>query len=220
MHPYSITGTRWRKVGYLMLIAVFIADFFNSNLTNLFSILPLLTENNIPSGLPTFSIFAVLYIAWNKYLWAFPIISKFTNPPDLRGTWVGGLESSYEQTQLGKFATDGGNDVPDGPKMKIRQTWTHISVTIYFKDSVSTSTTAAFLQDMTDPVLRINYRNRPEGGSGDDLIMHEGTNDLRYENFENSCTLSGKYYTDEHRNNHGEVSFQRVDRNRLFGLTE
>lgn len=192
-----------------MLISVFITSLIDKHISDILILLPLLDSGNVPSGVPTVLIFTILYFLWNRYLWKSPVINKFTNPPNINGSWIGGLESSHAQTRLGEYASDRGEDTKVGPVMKIDQTWTHISVTIEFEDSISTSTTASFIQDLTDPILRITYRNRPKGSTEDGLTMHEGVNDLRYHSQDDNDILEGKYFTDEHRNNNGQVRFQR-----------
>lgn len=197
-----------------MLIAVVISGYFQDALVWLFSLLPIFQVGTVPSGLPTFSVFTVLYLLWNRYIWRWPLFQRFTVPPDLRGEWFGNLESSFNSTDGQTQYPDGGTDEVNNnlPRMKIKQTWTHIAVTIYFEDSTSTSTTAAFLQQLTDPVLRITYQNQPNGSTSNDMVIHEGTNDLKLQVCDEMRVLSGKYYTDEHRNNHGEVYFtQKIE---------
>ncbi|WP_434521082.1 hypothetical protein [Halorubrum sp. AS12] len=219
MHPYSIVGARWRKVGYLMFTAVLLSSFLQETLIELFAILPFFTTSLVPPGLPTFAIFTAIFFVWDRYLWHFPLVSNFTSPPDLRGTWKGGLTSSHEQTRLGEFEMDTDEveqqTSEETPIMVIDQTWSNIKVTIDFPHSESISTTASVIRDRTDPVLRINYRNHPRGDSPDGVGIHEGTNDLRYRTHESGDILEGKYYTDENRNNHGHVEFQRVDYDRI-----
>lgn len=216
MHPYSTYSARWKMIGIMMIISVVISDYLQEGLVVVLSALPFLQSETVPPGLPTFTIFSILYFLWNHYLWAWPVIRRFTAPPDLRGVWEGGLASSYEQSSLDEFQSDGGEEEPRLPKMKIKQSWTNIKVSIEFYDSESTSTTASFIQDMTDPVLRITYRNRPKGTADEAMVMHEGTNDLRYTpKSESGDILQGKYYTDEHRNNHGQVRFRRAEKPRI-----
>lgn len=214
MHPYSVSSARWRKIGYLMLLAVFSAGYFQDSLVSLFSVLPFLNKNTVPPGLPTFSIFAIFYFFWNKYLWRFPLIQRFTTPPDLNGEWTGTIKSSHNQNAGPNLASDGGFETKEdpseeSPRMEIDQTWSSINVTIEFNSSYSLSTSAAFLMDYTDPVLRITYRNHPKGLSNGNLSIHEGTNDLRLQVSNNQYILSGNYYTDQHRDNYGVVKFSQ-----------
>ncbi|MFC3476291.1 hypothetical protein ACFOKC_00990 [Halobacterium litoreum] len=194
-----------------MLFAVLFTWFYQASLVGLFEKLPLLSEDTLPPGLPTLSIFTLTYIIWDRYLWRFPVIRKFTSMPDLNGEWYGGLQSSYEQTTMGDFQADGGTE-KHGPKMTIDQTWTSIQVTIEFKNSVSSSQTASIMHDMTTPVLRLTYQNRPTGDSQESMTIHEGTNDLHLRQQGDERFLEGKYYTDEHRNNHGQVRFKQDER--------
>jgi len=210
MHSYSIPEPRWRKIGYLMLITIVLIEPVNMLLVMIFEYIPVVDVGSISPAIPTMTIFSLLYILWNNFLWNAPIISRFTAPPDLSGEWYGELDSSHYQGTIDDFATDGGQK-NHGPKMVIKQTWTRISVTTYFKNSTSVSTTASFIQDMSDPVLRITYRNTPGGNSSESMTMHTGTNDLRYRVAEDGEYLGGKYYTDEHRNNHGDIRLKKAE---------
>uniref|UniRef100_UPI00373AE625 Cap15 family cyclic dinucleotide receptor domain-containing protein n=1 Tax=Halosimplex carlsbadense TaxID=171164 RepID=UPI00373AE625 len=192
-----------------MLITVLLAGPLNSAISQAITIIPGSYINDVSPAIPTMTLFGGLYLVWNKYIWRYPVISRFTEPPDLNGEWIGGLQSSY-QSDLDEYRTDGGSTV-EGPRIVIDQTWTRISVTAYFKDSTSVSTTASFIQDMSDPVLRITYRNMPDGQSEDSMVMHTGTNDLRYRTDQDMEMLEGKYYTDEHRNNHGSIRLRKKD---------
>lgn len=210
MHPYSIQSARWRKVGYLMLATVGLAGPVNAGLRWLTGVLRVFEYGVIPPAVPILLLFSGLYVAWERYLWRAPLIHRLTGPPDLNGEWVGQLQSSHFQQDLEAYMSDGGQQATP-PRMVIDQTWTRISVTIYFPTSTSVSTTASFLQDMADPVLRITYRNTPSGDSVESMTMHTGTNDLRYRNNEEGEFLEGKYYTDEHRNNHGTIQMKKAE---------
>lgn len=208
MHPYSINSPRWRKIGYLMLVTLALSGPFNGFIHRIVATIPSLGVSSYPSAIPTLTLFSVLYLLWDRYLWRAPIISQFTDPPDLEGTWTAEIESDFDQLKLRQYSTDGGTD-SESPKFVIKQSWTKISVTGYFVDSTSVSTTASFIEDHSDPVLRITYRNTPSANSPQAMTMHSGTNDLRYSVSDGCEYLIGKYYTDEHRNNHGAIRLQR-----------
>ena len=163
-------------------------------------------------GVPTFAIFTGIYLLFNRRAWRWPLIRRFVAQPDLNGTWTGTLESSYEGLEMDESAEavepDGGDE--QFPRITVTQTWSHLELVLETESSVSNSTSAKFRTNKSFPELVLTYVNKPKGEPATELNMHEGTNVLRVtDDADGRLTLEGTYYTDEHRNNHGVMSFTR-----------
>lgn len=204
MHPYSTYAARWKPVGVIMLVAVGITTFLESNIDVLLAWLPL---SHVP-GVPTFTVFTGLYLLFAKYAWKWPLIEKVTAPPNLNGRWKGDLNTSFDGEQPPTPASDGGNI--DTPYLSISQTWTRIEINAYFAASVSESTSATIMTNKSFPEVLFTYISKPKGEAATEISIHEGTNELRFtHDEEGNEVLEGTYYTDEQRNNHGEMYFVR-----------
>lgn len=190
-----------------MLGAVFLSEVFRESFVFLFSILPFVSSANIPDSVPAFTVFTLLYYGFNQWGWKLPVIQRVTKPPNLSGEWNGEVASSYDRLEAAApLASDGG----DLPRLSIKQTWSHIKIEMETASSFSESTSAAFLTNNNDPVLRITYYNRPKALTEEEMTPHEGTNDLRFQRrSDGSLELQGSYYTDQYRNNHGQVQFMK-----------
>jgi len=212
MHPYTIQSARWRVIGMIMLAAVVISPLLQYLITQFESVLSIqVSELFLISGLPTFFIFTALYILFNNSAWCWPIIHRFVAQPDLNGTWMGGLESSYQTESKECAKTDGGEE--QLPCLDIEQTWSHIEIVLETENSMSHSTSATFRTRKAFPELVLTYVNKPKREPATELNMHEGTNTLRVTEEDDQIVLEGEYYTDEKRNNHGRMHFTRLEDN-------
>lgn len=210
MHPYATHTARWKTIGGLMLAAVIITGGANTALEAVGQ------QLGFQAGsISAFAIFGVLYAAFDRYLWRWPLVRRFTSPPDLNGEWVGEINSSYQpesaDTDDGR-QPDGGKPVDGETQMSISQHWSAIEVTVTNPSSSrSESTSATFRTHKSDPELLFTYVNKPIGEAASELSMHEGTNTLRYtQSVDGNDILEGEYYTDEQRNNHGTMRFTRI----------
>lgn len=199
MHSYSIDGSRTKIAGYIMFVAVVLANVLNYLATLLVERLPF----SIGSvSISVFLVFTGLLWAFNNHLWRWPLISRFAGVPDVSGRWVGPLDSSYNND-------NGGDDGPMRPEFTIHQTWSRIEVDADFTKSRSESTSASFITDKGRPQLVFTYRNYPRDSSSN-RGPHEGTNMLRYmTDSDGDELLHGEYYTDQKRNNHGTMELRR-----------
>ena len=179
-----------------MLSAVVLANVLNALVTLAIGHLPFSTGLSISVLL----VFTGIIWAFNNYLWRWPVTSKLAGVPNLRGKWIGPLDSSY-QVENG--------DGPIRPEFTIHQTWTRIEVNADFAKSRSESTSASFITDKGRPQLVFTYRNYPRDSSSNQG-PHAGTNTLRCMTDSNGRPLlQGEYYTDQQRNNHGTMELRR-----------
>lgn len=210
MHPYATHTTRWRTIGGLMFVAVILSGGINTALGAVGR------QLGFQAGsISVFAIFGLLYTAFDRFLWRWPLVQRFISPPNLNGEWVGEINSSYQPTAADTDDSqqpDGGQPIDGETQMSISQRWSSIEVEVINPGSSrSESTSGTFRTHKNDPELLFTYVNKPIGEAASRLSMHEGTNTLRYtESVDNNDVLKGEYYTDEQRNNHGTMRFTRV----------
>ncbi|MCC5663228.1 hypothetical protein LC653_04585 [Nostoc sp. CHAB 5784] len=143
--------------------------------------------------------YGLFYQLFDDVVWALKIEPiRFSNIPNLRGTWVGVIKSSYEN----------GTETR-GVILYIRQTWSKISVRLETETSKSTSTMAAvYTEDSSEPGLKYEYTNEPAASSPQTMQPHRGIVNLVLS--PDRKTLKGNYFTSRSRQTYGEMIFQRV----------
>lgn len=214
MHPYATHTARWRTIGGLMLVAIVLMGGVNTTLGAVGR------QLGFQAGsISAFAIFGLLYTGFDRFLWRWPLVRRFTSPPDLNGEWAGEINSSYRPEEANTDGNrqpqpDRGQHTAGETRMSISQRWSSIEVEVMNPGSSrSESTSATFRTHKSDPELLFTYVNKPIGEAASELSMHEGTNTLRYtQNVDGDNVLEGEYYTDEQRNNHGTMRFTRVEK--------
>ena len=148
--------------------------------------------------------YGLIYQWFDKFLWSqkFLFIS-FSSIPNLKGTWVGTIHSSY----------GGGTDVP-GIILYIRQTWTGINVQLVTQTSSSYSIMAAVnTHNSSEPSLKYEYMNEPSALSVDTMHAHRGTTNLQLS--PDGKELRGDYFTGRGRQSLGTMEFRLISRQYL-----
>lgn len=203
MHPYSTPTRRWKIIGVLMAIALGINSTINQFLIAL--------DLDV-MGTSAFAVFTGLYLAFDYIGWRLPGFRRVVATPDLNGTWKGNFSSSFEDDS-NDSQTDEGDERE--PRLEIKQRWSMIEIVfINPGSSRSESTSATIRTDRSDPELLFTYRNRKTDDElPENQRIHEGTNRLRLVTDEGgNPILEGDYYTDEQRNNHGYMRFERENK--------
>lgn len=122
--------------------------------------------------------------------------------PDLRGTWVGQISSSHDDATavLGV--------------MRVRQTWTRMSVELETTVSRSLTTMAALYEDQPgDTGLKYEFISEPRNQAADTMHVHRGV--CRLALSPDRSALSGGYFTGRGRKTHGDIAMRRVSRGLL-----
>ncbi|ELZ92888.1 hypothetical protein C440_12244 [Haloferax mucosum ATCC BAA-1512] len=167
-------------------------------------------------GISAFAVFTGFYLGFDYIGWRLPGIQRVLATPDLNGTWKGKFNSSFVEDS--DDSQSNGED-ECGPRLEVQQRWSMIEVIFVNPGSSrSESTSATIRTDKSDPEILFTYRNRK---TGDELPetqrIHEGTNRLRLvTGEEGNAVLEGDYYTDEQRNNHGYMRFERKSKRRIL----
>ncbi len=148
--------------------------------------------------------YALLYFWFDKVGWRSGIKSaRFSQIPDLRGTWKAVIKSSYKDPSGSATTIEGA--------AHIRQTWTKLSIRLQFGSSTSCSTMGAInTEDSPDCGLNYEYLNEPDPHGLETMNIHRGTSHLRLSL--DGRALDGDYYTGRGRMNFGSLSLEFVSR--------
>ena len=149
--------------GFLPTLSIFLAWFF----AQFFSNTPFWVENLSP-----LLAYSILYSIFDKYLWRCKMfrwlsISTF---PNLRGRWKGNQISSYKTED---------DSVIIQAHLEIRQSFSEISVCVYYQKSQSTSVTANFVETSNGNYLFYTYDSEPNSLKEGTMQIHKGTVKLK-----------------------------------------
>lgn len=195
MHTYA-TDARDRETVPLWLAAFAVAaTLFLNYLLKAFNL-------QVPWWIDAPSVmgfYGLLFTLFDNFLWRLKFKAIYLSDiPNIRGTWVGIVKSSY----------GGGTEVP-GVILYVRQTWSQLSVQVETQSSRSFSTMGAVnTSNASEPGLKYEYINEPGTFSVQTMQTHRGTANLRLN--PDGTTLSGEYYTGRGRQNIGDMVFHRV----------
>jgi len=191
MHPYSWNSRTHKVVAYGLIAPAILSTW------------PLFfVSYEIPGWVfaPLGLLFYLLYFElFDRFLWRVRVFRalRIVDVPDLNGVWEAALKSSFShlKTEHRIF-------------VRIRQTWTRISVTSDMSDSISTSVTAAVR--MTDKTVELIYTfdSRTKGKAGEVIQKHSGTAWLRLS--PDRTQFAGQYFTGRGRNNVGSLRLRRA----------
>jgi len=201
MHAYA-TDAKDRESTQLWLAALAVAA------TLLLNYVLKLLKLQIPWWVDAPSVmgfYGLLYTLFDNFLWQLQFGSvSFSEIPNVQGTWVGVIRSSY-----------GSGTEVRGVLMYIRQTWSKISVQLETEKSRSSSTMAAVnTERFSESGLKYEYMNEPSALSVQTMQLHRGTAHLRLA--PDGITLRGNYFTGRGRHNIGEMVFRLVCRKSLI----
>lgn len=147
-----------------------------------------------------FGFYGLLHTLFDHWIWRMLFLrtARVLRIPDLRGSWRGSITSSYDD-----------NNSLDAT-ITIRQTWTHIVITLESEHSKSQSLTASISTiDVDNPELSYEYLNEPKAGAADTMHAHRGTARLTVER--GGSLLAGEYYSGRGRQKFGSMRFERSD---------
>jgi len=143
--------------------------------------------------------YGLLYESFDNFLWRLQFQSiHLSEIPNIRGTWVGDVRSSY-----------GGGTEVHGVILYVRQTWSKLSVQVETETSRSFSTMAVVnTSNSSESGLKYEYVNEPGTFNVQTMQTHRGTASLRLTL--DGATLKGEYYTGRGRQNIGDMVFHKV----------
>ncbi|MBP0006905.1 MULTISPECIES: hypothetical protein [unclassified Roseofilum] len=207
MHAYATNASERKSTPiWLAFFAIVASLILSSGLQ--------LTKLQAPWWLDSPSVmgfYGLIYQWFDKYLWCqqFKFIS-FSSIPNLQGTWVGVIHSSYSgETNVPDTTTD----IPD-VILYVRQTWTQLNVRLTTQNSSSYSIMGTVnTHKSSEPCLKYEYMNEPSALSIDTMNAHRGTANLQLS--PDGQELAGDYFTGRGRQNIGKMEFKRVSREYL-----
>lgn len=194
MHPYSVDVTRPIRVMLVLSLCSVAAAFLFTRLVSALSIMP-------PWWLDTPAVLGFYGLIWQSYdrlLWRLgPSNRTLSGIPNFAGTWAGELVSSFNERKELKVT------------MVIRQTSSHMLITVHTATSESHSNMAA-LCAAPGPThgLRYAYHNKPIALANDAMAQHEGTAHLVLS--DDGQQIWGDYQADRFRGNSGRLAFHRT----------
>lgn len=112
---------------------------------------------------------SILLLVFDRWAWALPGIRRFTNRPDLRGTWMGVIRPS-------RVHSDGEqHQFPIEAFIVIRQTFTAVHLRLITRESMSVSLLASLTEEQ-DGTSKVNgiYRNIPAQSVRSRSPIHHG----------------------------------------------
>ena len=143
-------------------------------------------------------VFGVSYWAFDNWIWRwrFLRVIRLIVVPDLRGTWIGTIASSYSGFETDQHVT-----------VTIEQTWTKMAVRLNAAESRSWSVTASVLTNAPEGlVLTYLFDNEPEFESVRTMQRFRGTAILVSDT---PGRLDGHYYTGRGRETYGSLKLSR-----------
>ena len=160
-----------------------------------------LTANVPPivfSILGAVTMWGVLYLAFNRYVWRWRWVSRALKAPDVSGNYqVSG--QTLNGAGAVKYAWDG--------SLVISQSWDRIRVRLRTDTSTSYSIAAALFFDPTDGFrLLYHYRNEP-AIAVENLAAHRGFADILFS--EDLASGTGEYFNGQGRFTFGTLAIQK-----------
>lgn len=191
MHGYlSDNFFRGPKVYFFLgFLAIYASSFSREWLSSL-PLLDYFGTTTVSAGV----IYAILIVFYEYIGWKW--ISTIRN---LNGTWVGTIATSY----------DGGTKL--NCALRVRQTWTRMTIELETDKSRSHTTMSALYENQPGDVgLKYEFLSEPKYQSVETMHTHRGVCTLAIEQNNSDLKMSGNYFTGRGRTTHGEISLIRV----------
>lgn len=167
-----------------------------------FSLMPLVTTLNgwlgVSVVVSSFTLFSLLFMVFDRFIWRFTLIRRLFGLPDLNGKWL----------CVGTQIDDNGKVTKEWQATTtIKQTWSHLSIALQTESSRSRSGPACIEFDKGHGYrLVYTYRNDPVPGEKA-LVPHNGTCDLI---FSDDCeSAEGVYFNDHNRRSFGRIKLTK-----------
>lgn len=153
----------------------------------------------IPKVVGVYAIVQFVFVRWG---WSWRVFKGWlVTVPDLRGTWIGELSSS--------FPNDSGTPTTVQAKLIIRQSLNKVTCVMFSTESESVCTVAAITRDNDDHTYRLNfiYANRSNAVLRNRSPLHDGSAALKIIKTPR-LKLAGEYWTNRQTTGHLEVELR------------
>ena len=145
------------------------------------------------------TIWAVLYVVFNRHVWRWRWISRAIKTPDVSGSYL-----VTGETLNGA----GDTEHPWKGNLSVTQSWDRIRVQLKTEESTSYSLSAALFFDPADGYrLMYHYRNEPVAGATK-LNSHRGFAEITFS--DDLRTGSGEYFNGQGRFTFGRLNIARL----------
>lgn len=148
------------------------------------------TTKQVLAYLP--AVAALVVVAFDLWIWKWPLIHRAVSRPRIDGTWLGTLTPDSE-SQI----PPGGNRGPITTAVMIDQTYWSVTATLLTAESRSNSTSAAIIANggsRTQRVLAYTYRNEPAQEHRHRSQPHVGASEFHISG-RSPEEMSGTYWT-------------------------
>lgn len=142
------------------------------------------------------SIATLALLAYDRWVWAWPVVRRMTGKPNLNGTWRGELRSD--------FVRDGKRIDPIPTAIRVKQTNSLVLVTQFTGESSSVTEMSELVKEADERWrLTFVYTNKPRAEVRSRSDQHQGLCELYIAGRDDS--LNGNYFTS--RKTTGEMKF-------------
>lgn len=197
MHPYATDSNETKSVPlYIAALSIIAAYMLPVGLKAAHIEVPWWVDAPSVVGF-----YALFFTGFDRWLWRTALVRKagLVKLPDLNGTWIGYVASSFDEHSYKHDA-----------QLYISQTWTRISITLKTDRSQSHSLIGGIItQNATANILGYEYANEPRANAISTMHAHRGTSRLVLSRVDDVCVLEGDYYTGRDRQNYGIIHFEK-----------
>lgn len=189
MNDYSMRGHPRERLIYYLAAATF-------------SLMPLVTTLKgwlgVGVAVSSFTLFSLLFAAFDRYVWRLAPIRRLFGLPDLNGKWL----------CVGSQIDADGNVTKEWQAtVTIKQTWSRLCIALQTDSSRSRSGPASIEFDEGHGYrLLYTYRNDPVPGQKP-LVPHQGTCELIFT--DDCASAEGVYFNDHNRQSFGRMKLTK-----------
>lgn len=199
MHEYTVIGhPRQKLIFYIALISILISNFITNYLDKWIGQYLNITVTFSISGI---TIFGIIYLIFNNYLWRVKLFEKIFHFPNLEGEWKCiGLSNNINLNQQFNWEST----------VIVKQTWDKILISLKTQNSSSRSMSVTGGLKYFPGVgykLTYHYENVPNVATEENLRKHEGFCILTFS--EDMKSTDGCYFNNiKDRQSYGEMKLK------------
>lgn len=207
MHFYSVNSKIRSSVNFFLIIMSALIFFVFEEVGLIKLLINIESGSPVISELSRFSLFSIactpvliyktLFCIFNKYFWKISFIKRMTGVPDLNGRYKGKLISTFNKKEIDM-------------ELCISQTFTQISFTSIFDNSISNSSLARILRD-EESIACFDFIYDSDSNDIDvETGHHTGVNTLNFN--KKNKKLSGRYFNDRgYQPNKGRIELKKIN---------